>query len=209
MLLLYVDIGRRSTLPLNMLWLNYCRLIIGLLLRVCYPWLIWIKSLLLNLRRLLSSFMTPDAILSIELCIYTFGSISARLIWDNFGLFSHHLNLLNLLLSLSALRPMIIWIVILGRHIHLLLSLLSCNWLSNDFGADSWFIHWFHPLQASIALRIWLILVDFLIHSLHQSIIGINSAAVLVLNQRLALLYNSTSVWVLSLWWLILKAPLI
>ena len=152
--------------PLNVLnaWLLKVRwLIVGLLIAT-YRWLIWKEALLLHLGWLNSWFMSPKAVLCVELSINTFGGVSARSVGHNLCLFSNRLELLHLLLSFSALWP----VASIGNkvlsYIHFVIQrrlYIYFRW--------SCFIHWFYT--SDTLLRVWLILVNFIIHRLHQSIV--------------------------------------
>lgn len=167
-LLLNVRTCRGGAISLNMLdyWLL---LFIRLLLLIWkYSRLIRIKTLVLNLRRLLSWFVSTNAVLGVKLSIYTFCSISAWSIRYDLGLFSQHMYLLVFLLPLPALRPVIgIRRSVILCDINLIIALLR-----DDF---RWcrFVHRFHS-GTTIYLCVWLLLaICFFIHGLHQSVVSI------------------------------------
>ena len=176
-IILLIDIRTCWCSAFSLPMLNYwLLLLIRLLLILNSSRLIWIEALMLNLWGLLPWLVRTNTILSVELSINSLSCIPTRGRRDNFGLFSNHLNLLILLLPLSALRTIIgIWYVILSY-----IDLVIINWLSHYFRGGC-FIHRFHSGGAARGrcghLRIWgLFAVNLVIHCLHQSVVCINGA---------------------------------
>ena len=138
-----------------------------LLLILNHSWLIWIKTLMLHLRWLLSWFVSTNAVLCVKLSIYTLCSVSARGISNDLILFTQHMNLLVFLLSLSALWPVIGIRSVILCDIYFIIGLLR-----DHFGWCS-LIHWFHS-SATIDLGVWLLLAIYLVvHGLHKSVVSI------------------------------------
>ena len=196
-----LDIGscRCSALSLGMLRLL---LLIWLLLIMNYSWLIRIEALVLDLRGLLTGFVATYTVLGVELSINALSSIPARCGRNNLGLLGKHLDLLVLLLSFSALRPVIIWSVVLSN-----INFVGSHRL-RDHLRRSGLIHGFHPLLPwNLCIRL-LLAIYFVIHGLHQTIVSVYSPlhiclldAVLAL-PRILLLLNDTRF--LEAWMLII-----
>ena len=174
-LLLNIWTSRCCAFPLSMLnnrllLLLIIRLLLLILIR---PRLVRVKALELSLRRLLSWFVGTETVLSVQLSIDSLASISAGCVSNDFSLLWEHLYLLVFLLSFSALRPPIISIrYVILCHINLarLLVLLGHHFRGSHL------IHRFHPLT-TVDLRVWLLFaVDLIIHSLHESIVSVDSA---------------------------------
>ncbi len=150
---------------------NRLLLLIRLLLILISPRLIRVEALVLDLGWLLPGFVCTDAILGIQLRIYTLGSIPTGCVSDYLGLFCQHLYLLIFLLSFPTLRCVVVGCVILSD----IDFVVAGYGLGNYFGGSS-LVHGLHPSgSSSWHLRVWLLLaIDFFIHGLHQPIVCIN-----------------------------------
>jgi len=161
-LLLNIRPSRSGAFSLHMLndWLL---LFIWLLLLILNnTWLVGVEAL--TLRRLTRFVSTAYAVLSVQLCIDSFTSISARGVSDNLWLLSKHLYLLIFLLSLSALRSTVISIrcIILGD-----INFVIYNWLIYSL-RRSGFVHRLLSVGTLSNLRVWrLFAIYFIIHGLH------------------------------------------
>ena len=151
---------------------NRLLLLIRLLLILSNSGLIGVEALMLDLGRLLPGFVCTYAILGIKLRIDSLCSIPTRCVSNYLCLFCQHVYLLIFLLSFTALRPIVVRCVILC-DINLV---VAGHGLGNHFGG-SILVHGLHPTGSNSSRHLWvwlLLAVDFIIHGLHQPIVGID-----------------------------------